>query len=207
MVDDETKQILIEEISKFGNVYLSCLKVGVNKATYYRWKQQDEKFREESDEAERLGRGNISDVAEHALLQNVKKGNQKAIEYVLSHNSAIYRNPLLPLLRMFEDVYPGEGLIRYRRAMILKRKFEETGGIPLKPSGDEIKDTELEWYEKFIKGWYKEALEKPLTNSTDTVDSKSEKDKLPAVPQENQKPLDKSDSSPSTPSKQPGNNT
>jgi hypothetical protein len=35
MIDDKTKQKLLDEISNFGNVYLSCLKVGVDKATYY----------------------------------------------------------------------------------------------------------------------------------------------------------------------------
>jgi formylmethanofuran dehydrogenase subunit E len=91
MVDEETKQKLLNEISKFGNVYLSCLKIGVDKATYYRWKQQDEKFKKEASGAEKIGRENISDVAEHSLLKNVKDGNQKAIEYTLGHNSKKYR--------------------------------------------------------------------------------------------------------------------
>lgn len=91
MIDDKTKQKLLDEISKFGNVYLSCLKVGVDKATYYRWKQQDKEFRKLANKAEKIGRENICDVAEHSLLKNVKDGNQRSIEYALNHNSKRYK--------------------------------------------------------------------------------------------------------------------
>jgi hypothetical protein len=91
MIDDKTKQKLLDEISNFGNVYLSCLKVGVDKATYYRWKQQDKEFRKLANRAEKMGRENMSDVAEHSLLKNVKNGNQRAIEYTLNNNSKRYR--------------------------------------------------------------------------------------------------------------------
>lgn len=91
MIDDKTKQKLLKEISNYGNVYLSCLKVGVDKATYYRWKQQDKEFRKLANKAEKMGRENINDIAEHSLLKNVKDGNQRAIEYTLSHNSKRYK--------------------------------------------------------------------------------------------------------------------
>lgn len=91
MIDDKTKQKLLKEISNYGNVYLSCLKVGVDKATYYRWKQQDKEFRKLANKAEKIGRENINDIAEHSLLKNVKDGNQRAIEYTLSHNSKRYK--------------------------------------------------------------------------------------------------------------------
>ncbi len=37
MHDDKTKEKLLKELRKFGNVYLSCLKVGIDKSTFYRW--------------------------------------------------------------------------------------------------------------------------------------------------------------------------
>jgi hypothetical protein len=91
MISGKTKEDLLLEIAKFGNVYLSCLKVGINASTYYRWKEKDELFKEEAEEAERDGRRNICHVAEHALLKNVKEGQQRAIEYTLNHNSEIYK--------------------------------------------------------------------------------------------------------------------
>ena len=109
MINDKTKEKLLEEIQKFGNVYLSCLKIGIDKATYYRWKQKSKKFRAKADEAEKIGRENISDVAEHALLQNIKDKNQRAIEYTLNHNSERYkqkRNSSVVIVHKKENPIP-----------------------------------------------------------------------------------------------------
>jgi hypothetical protein len=91
MISGKIKKDLLNELKKFGNVFFSCSKIGVDKSTYYRWKQKNEKFKEQAEEAIRIGRENICDVAEHALLKNIKDGEQRAIEYGLSHNSERYR--------------------------------------------------------------------------------------------------------------------
>lgn len=91
MIDGKTRNKLLEELEKSGNVYLSCLKIGINKATYYRWRENDKTFRKQADKAIRNGRGNMCDVAEHALMMNVKDKKMDAIKYVLSHNSPRYK--------------------------------------------------------------------------------------------------------------------
>ncbi len=91
MIDGETKQKLLQEIEKVGNVYSSCLKIGVNKATYYRWKKEDKEFAKLAIKAEKTGRENMCDIAEHALMQNVKEKKMDAIKYVLGHNSTRYK--------------------------------------------------------------------------------------------------------------------
>lgn len=91
MIDDKTRQKLIQELEKSGNVYLSCLKVGVNRATYYRWREMDSKFKKSANNALRSGRENICDIAEHALLMNVKDKKMDAIKYVLGHLSPKYK--------------------------------------------------------------------------------------------------------------------
>lgn len=108
MIDDETKRKLLEELEKTGNVYLSCTKAGVNRATYYRWKKQDNRFRKLADMAERDGRANICDVAEQALLIKVKEKDMTAIKYVLSHNSPIYKPKRID---KFTLVHKSEGKI------------------------------------------------------------------------------------------------
>jgi len=92
MINTKTKQKLLDELSKLGNIFLSCSRIGVSRAQYYRWIKSDKKFRKKAKEAVRIGRKNISDVAEHALLKNVNNGNQKAIEYALGHNSKRYKS-------------------------------------------------------------------------------------------------------------------
>ena len=91
MIDEKTKKKLLKELAKSGNVYITCLKTGVDKATYYRWKKEDKRFHKFATAAERMGRSNKVDVAEHALMIRVNKGDMSAIKYVLSHLSDQYR--------------------------------------------------------------------------------------------------------------------
>lgn len=91
MIKDGTKKRLIEELSKTGNILFSCSKVGIGRATYYRWKDRYPSFKAAAERAESLGREDMTDVAEAALLTNVKKGDQRAIEFTLKHNSERYR--------------------------------------------------------------------------------------------------------------------
>ncbi len=85
MVDDKTKQKLLKELEKSGNVWSSCLKLNVHRSTYYRWKETDKEFRRLANTAERHGRENMCDIAKHALMLNVKDKKMEAIKYVLSH--------------------------------------------------------------------------------------------------------------------------
>ena len=91
MIDQENKNKLIEEISKFGNVYQACRSIGIGRATYYRWLKEDKKFSKMAQEATKLGRENICDMAEGALVSLMKDKDLGAIKYVLSNNSKIYK--------------------------------------------------------------------------------------------------------------------
>lgn len=91
MIRGKIKLKLLKEIEKFGNVYLSCQKIGIDKATYYRWKENDEEFKKRAERAEEIGRENIGEVAEYGLLQNIKEKNQRAIEFALVNVSKKYK--------------------------------------------------------------------------------------------------------------------
>jgi hypothetical protein len=91
MIRGKIKLKLLKEIEKFGNVYLSCQKIGIDKATYYRWKENDEEFKKRAEKAEEIGRENIGEVAEYGLLQNIKEKNQRAIEFALVNVSKKYK--------------------------------------------------------------------------------------------------------------------
>lgn len=188
MLDADVKKQLLRELEKSGNVYRACLKVGIDRSTFYRWKENDEDFRNKAEEAERGARANNCDVAEHALMANVRKGDMGAIRFVLSHNSPIYRNPMPPPLKMFEDFFPGEGLGRLRIAMALKRKFKKMGGIPPKPGGADMEDVDLQEYEEYINEWYRKALSEPLFTPSRGDSSKSAADKVQEKSEEPQPP-------------------
>lgn len=91
MVDDKTKQKLLKDLEKSGNVWSSCLKLNIHRSTYYRWKETDKDFRRLANTAERHGRENMCDIAKHALMLNVKDKKMEAIKYVLSHLDPPFR--------------------------------------------------------------------------------------------------------------------
>lgn len=91
MIPDETKIKLLNEIEKNGNVSLSCAKVDVNKATFYRW-MKNKSFKKKADEALMRGREANCDLAESALMLLVKDKKLEAIKYVLGHNSPRYKS-------------------------------------------------------------------------------------------------------------------
>ena len=91
MIDDQTKQKLLDELEKTGNVWSSCAKLNIHRSTVYRWRENDKSFTRAMDKAVRIGRENMNDFTEHALMTNVKKCNQRAIEYQLAHRHPAYR--------------------------------------------------------------------------------------------------------------------
>lgn len=92
MIDQEIKNKIILELEKYGNVYYACIKNNISRNSYYRWFSSDPIFKKNALKAIKLGRQNICDMAENALLSKVKEKNIEAIKYTLSHNSSHYRS-------------------------------------------------------------------------------------------------------------------
>jgi hypothetical protein len=193
MIDAETKHKLLAEIAKSGNVYLSCIKTGVDKSTYYRWRKEDKGFKKEANLAQRQGRENNCDVAEQSLMLLVKDKKLEAIKYVLSHNSPRYKPkrtnsvviehrtaskiPLAPAATL-EDVLKSMDEGFEKKIDSLKQRFAALGGIPLKADGSAIEDEELEKYEGYIEEWYKRNEIKKLRQANPSA--KLEEERLPA---------------------------
>lgn len=71
-------------------VNLACKKVGISRATYYRWYKDDREFRESVQKVIRQGRANINDLAEATLIKMIKGENFHAIRFWLQHNNSRY---------------------------------------------------------------------------------------------------------------------
>lgn len=82
---------LLAELERTGIPLTACSKVGIARSTYYRWRQENVTFKLQTDEAIRIGRENITDLAESKLVKNIGDGNQRAIEFQLRHNDPRYR--------------------------------------------------------------------------------------------------------------------
>jgi len=85
------KEELIEQFLKVGIVQIACEKLGIPRANYYRWIEEDEGFAQGARIALRLGREPINDLAEAKIIQGIKEGKRWAIEFWLKHNHDRYR--------------------------------------------------------------------------------------------------------------------
>jgi ABC-type Fe3+ transport system substrate-binding protein len=86
----KTKKLLIEQLKKTPIIQVACEKTGIGRATYYRWKKEDEEFSAKADEALSEGSSLVSDIAESQLMSAIKDKNLTAIIFWLKHHHPAY---------------------------------------------------------------------------------------------------------------------
>lgn len=91
MIKNDVRKNLLEELAKDGNILNACRKSGIGRATFYRWLEGDLGFKKQARKAERIGRANMTSIAEHALMLKVRDKDLGAIKYLLSHNDPRYK--------------------------------------------------------------------------------------------------------------------
>jgi len=84
------KQLLIEQLKKTPVVQVACEKIGIGRATFYRWKNDDEKFTAAVNEAISDGNGLVNDMAESQLMSAIKDKNLTAIIFWLRNHHPSY---------------------------------------------------------------------------------------------------------------------
>ncbi len=85
---------LLEQLRKMPIIQVACEKAGVSRATYYRWRKEDEIFAKAADEALQDGVALVSDMAESQLLTGIRDGNLGAVTYWLKHRNPNYNSKL-----------------------------------------------------------------------------------------------------------------
>jgi len=84
------KELILEQLKKTPIVQLACEKVGIARATYYRWKDADRKFSTLAEEAILEGSRLINDMAESQLLSAIRDGNMTGIIFWLKSHHPSY---------------------------------------------------------------------------------------------------------------------
>src|SRR5258708_1612843 len=87
---EDKKELLIEQLKKIPIIQVACEKIGVGRATFYRWRKQDSEFSKATDEAISTGELLVNDMAESQLLSAIKDKNLTAIIFWLKHHHAKY---------------------------------------------------------------------------------------------------------------------
>lgn len=84
------KELILEQLKKTPIVQLACEKVGISRATYYRWKNADRKFSMLAQDAILEGSRLVNDMAESQLLSAIRDKNMTAIIFWLKHHHPAY---------------------------------------------------------------------------------------------------------------------
>lgn len=87
---ETNKEMLIDQLKKTPIIQVSCEKVGVGRATFYRWRKEDSEFAKRADEAISEGSFLVNDLAESQLINSIKNSNLGAIVFWLKHHHPNY---------------------------------------------------------------------------------------------------------------------
>jgi len=90
MKSNKDKQLLVEQLKTTPIIQVACQKIGVSRATYYRWRQQSKSFQVKIDQAIKEGVSLVSDLAESQLISAIKDGNMTALIFWLKNRNPNY---------------------------------------------------------------------------------------------------------------------
>ncbi len=85
------KQRIVEQLGKMPIVEAACRQLSLPRATYYRWRKDDEVFAEACDDAIEQSTGKINDMAESQLVAAIKDKQMGAITFWLRHHHKSYK--------------------------------------------------------------------------------------------------------------------
>lgn len=135
---NKEKELLLEQFRKIPIVQVVCEKIGVGRATYYRWRKDDPKFAEDSDKALEDGNKLINDMAESQLMSAIRDKNMTAIIYWLNHHHPAYATKMEIVAKLKNDneqLTPEQETIVFKA---LKLATVITGSLPEKIKGQKI---------------------------------------------------------------------
>jgi hypothetical protein len=123
---DINKKLLLEQLQKIPVVEIACQKLGIGRASYYRWRAESKQFAKEADEAIREGRELGNDMSESQILKAIRDGNLSAAYFWLKHNSKNYATKveLTANIKPDEELTP-EQQETVRKALALTGLSEE----------------------------------------------------------------------------------
>lgn len=91
---DKLKTVFLEQLKRTPTIETACQKVGLGRATVYRWINCNKQFKKRVEEALTEGRTFMSDVAESQLFSLIGDKKIEAIRLYLSTHNHRYNNKL-----------------------------------------------------------------------------------------------------------------
>lgn len=81
---------LLKELESTPIISVACQKVGVSRATVYRWMEEDEEFAEAARSAKDQGIDLINDMAESQLIKGIRDDKTSYVMFWLRNNHSAY---------------------------------------------------------------------------------------------------------------------
>lgn len=97
------KTALLEQLKKTPILQLACEKIGIARATAYRWKDADPEFAKALGAALLEGKLLVNDVAESQLMAAIRERNMTAIVFWLKHHHPSYTTKVEITARIQEN--------------------------------------------------------------------------------------------------------
>ena len=86
----KNKEAIVEKLKQSPIIQIACKKVGISRATYYRWRKQDKRFKKLADKAIYEGILLINDMAESQLISAIKDKHMTGIIFWLKNRHSAY---------------------------------------------------------------------------------------------------------------------
>ena len=86
----EIKDKFLEILSNNHIISAVCKKVGIPRATFYRWIDEDENFKKDCVDTKMMGIKAVNDFCESNLINKIKDGNLSAMKYWLEAHNEVY---------------------------------------------------------------------------------------------------------------------
>ncbi len=91
---NKLKEAFLEQLKRTPTIETACQKVGISRATVYRWIRDSKKFEKQVDDSLKEGRSFMSDIAENQLFSLIGDKKIEAIRLYLSTHNPRYGNKL-----------------------------------------------------------------------------------------------------------------
>jgi len=88
------KKTLLEQLERTPIIQVACERAGIGRATFYRWRDEDEVFKKSIEKALAEGELFISDISESQLITLIKEKNWPAISFWLKYHHPKYAQRL-----------------------------------------------------------------------------------------------------------------
>ncbi|OGE78891.1 MAG: hypothetical protein A3A83_03330 [Candidatus Doudnabacteria bacterium RIFCSPLOWO2_01_FULL_48_57] len=88
------KAEIVEQLKKIPIIQVACERIGIGRATYYRWKKEDKEFAEQAEDAIKNGSALVNDMAEAQLISSIRERELGAITFWLKHRHSAYSSKL-----------------------------------------------------------------------------------------------------------------